>query len=301
MLGNIHNVDIRLLQIFLTIVQCNGFSAAQAQLNMSQSAISTCMSTLETRLGFRLCERGKKGFSLTAEGEQVLCYTQQLFAKLDAFVLQVHNLSGRLRGELLIGLLDSTLTLPEAKIVAAIRRFYQRNHEVSLQVFIKSPTELEQEIISGELHAAISYIGHRLENLEYIDLFSEKISIYCGKHHPLYLSSKVTPEDLVRFNWVKRGYLMPSDLVPVTPSLITATAHQMEAVALLILAGTHIGYLPQHYAQQWVDKQEMYLLEPDELSYEVTHCLILHRNRPHNEALEALVSDIRMEHGYPGQ
>ncbi|MGO4742630.1 LysR family transcriptional regulator [Serratia quinivorans] len=301
MLGNIHNVDIRLLQIFLTIVQCNGFSAAQAQLNMSQSAISTCMSSLETRLGFRLCERGKKGFSLTAEGEQVLCYTQQLFAKLDAFVLQVHNLSGRLRGELLIGLLDSTLTLPEAKIVEAIRRFYQRNHEVSLQVFIKSPTELEQEIISGELHAAISYIGHRLENLEYIDLFSEKISIYCGRHHPLYLSSKVTSEDLQRFSWVKRGYLMPSDLVPVTPSLITATAHQMEAVALLILAGTHMGYLPQHYAQQWVDKQEMYLLGPDELSYEVTHCLILHRNRPHNEALEALVSDIRMEHGYPGR
>ncbi|CAI0754833.1 LysR family transcriptional regulator [Serratia quinivorans] len=301
MLGNIHNVDIRLLQIFLTIVQCNGFSAAQAQLNMSQSAISTCMSSLETRLGFRLCERGKKGFSLTAEGEQVLCYTQHLFAKLDAFVLQVHNLSGRLRGELLIGLLDSTLTLPEAKIIEAIRRFYQRNHEVSLQVFIKSPTELEQETISGELHAAISYIGHRLENLEYIDLFSEKISIYCGRHHPLYLSSKVTSEDLQRFSWVKRGYLMPSDLVPVTPSLITATAHQMEAVALLILAGTHMGYLPQHYAQQWVDKQEMYLLEPDELSYEVTHCLILNRNRPHNEALEALVSDIRMEHGYPGQ
>ncbi|SMB41506.1 Transcriptional regulator, LysR family [Serratia proteamaculans] len=296
MLGNLHNVDIRLLQIFITIVQCHGFSAAQAQLNMSQSAISTCMSTLETRLGFRLCERGKKGFRLTEEGEQVLYYTQQLFAKLDAFVLQVHNLSGQLRGELMIGLLDSTLTLPEAKIVEAIRRFYHRNHTVSLQVFIKSPTELEQAIISGELHAAISYSGHRLESLEYLDLFSERISIYCGKHHPLYLSTRVTTEDLLRFNWVKRGYLMPSDLVPITPPFITATAHQMEAVAFLVLAGSHIGYLPQHYAQQWVDKQEMYLLNSDELSYVVTHCLILHRNRPHNEALDAFVSDILMEH-----
>ncbi|MNC57540.1 LysR substrate binding domain protein [compost metagenome] len=90
---------------------------------------------------------------------------------------------------------------------------------------------------------------------------------------------------------------MPSDLVPVMPPLITATAHQMEAVALLVLAGTHIGYLPQHYAQQWVDKQEMYLLKSEELSYEVTHCLILNRSRPHNEALEALVSDILLEHG----
>lgn len=296
MLGNIHNVDLRLLQIFMTIVQCNGFSAAQAPLNMSQSAISTCMSTLETRLGFRLCERGKKGFSLTEEGEQVLRYTQQLFSKLDTFVLQVHNISGRLRGELMIGLLDSTLTLPEAKIVEAIRRFYQRNHEVSLHVFIKSPTELEQAIISGGLHAAISYIGHRLDNLEYIDLFNEKISIYCGKYHPLYQSSKVTTEDLLRFNWVKRGYLMPSDLVPVAPPFITATAHQMEAVAFLVLAGTHIGYLPQHYAQQWVDKQEMYLLKSDELSYQVTHCLILNRHRPHNEALDAFVSDILLAH-----
>ncbi len=296
MLGNIHNADIRLLHIFETIAQCHGFSAAQARLNMNQSTISTCMATLETRLGYRLCERGKKGFQLTEEGKRVLQYTQQLFATLDAFVVQVHTLSGRLYGELMIGLLDSTLTLQDAKIVETLRRFYQRNQEVSLQLFIKSPTELEQAILKGQLHAAISYIGHRLSNLEYIDLFREKISIYCGKRHPLSSCDPVTIDDLLRYNWVKRGYLMPSDLVPIAPHSITATAHQMEAVAFLILAGSHIGYLPQHYAQQWVDKGEMCLLKPDELSYQVTHCLIFHRNRPHNEALEAFIADAIEEH-----
>ncbi|MGL4723775.1 MAG: LysR family transcriptional regulator [Scandinavium sp.] len=296
MLGNLHNIDLRLLQIFLTIVRSNGFSAAQAPLNMSQSAISTCMATLETRLGFRLCERGKKGFRLTEEGKQILHYTQQLFSTLDTFILQVHNLSGKLCGELFIGLLDSTLTLPEAKIVQALRRFSQRNQDVSLQIVIKSPTELEQAIINGELHVAIAYIAHRVSNLHYIDLFTEKISVYCGKDHPLSQMKGVTADDLLRYSWVKRGYLMPSDLVPLTPPLITATAHQMEAVAFLILAGSHIGYLPQHYARQWVERGDMVILAPNTFSYDVTHSLIFNRHRPHNEALEAFIADILQAH-----
>ena len=50
------NFDIRLLRVFMTIADCGGFSAAQAHLGLSQSAISNKMHDLETRMGLRLCE-----------------------------------------------------------------------------------------------------------------------------------------------------------------------------------------------------------------------------------------------------
>jgi len=62
-------------------------------------------------------------------------------------------------------------------------------------------------------------------------------------------------------------------------------AHQMEGVALMILAGTHLDYLPQHYAKTWVDKGEMRVLNAKSLSYEAQHFLVFHRTRSQNEAL----------------
>ncbi|MGQ3028986.1 MAG: LysR family transcriptional regulator, partial [Ferrovibrionaceae bacterium] len=63
--------DIRLLRLFMTIVEAGGFAAAQGELNLSLSTISTHVSTLETRLGVVLCKRGRSGFEVTPEGQAV--------------------------------------------------------------------------------------------------------------------------------------------------------------------------------------------------------------------------------------
>ena len=298
MYTNVQDIDLRLLRIFDTIVASGGFSAAQAPLNMSQSAISTHMSTLETRLGCRLCERGKSGFHLTEKGERVLRATHELFASLDGFVGQVRGLSGRLVGDLSIGLLDNIVTHENARLARSLARFYRRDQDVCLQFFVKSPTELELAVLDGQLHAAISYVGHRLPNLEYRNLFSEKVSIYCGERHPLFGRHNTSLAELESYPWVKRGYLLPSSLLPVDPGrlALTAIAHHMEAVAHLVLAGSHLGYLPQHYARQWVEQGKMHALNVATHSYVVEHSLITHGGRPRNEALDALMADILAEH-----
>lgn len=98
MYTSVQGIDLRLLHIFVTIAQCKGFSAAQAHLNMSQSAISASMASLETRLGYRLCERGRRGFHLTEEGKLILESAQDLFSSLEHLVSRVRGLSGRLFG-----------------------------------------------------------------------------------------------------------------------------------------------------------------------------------------------------------
>ena len=62
MLMNLSEGDLRLLRVFAKVVEAGGFSAAQIELNVSQSTISTHMTALEQRLGMRLCERGRSGF-----------------------------------------------------------------------------------------------------------------------------------------------------------------------------------------------------------------------------------------------
>ena len=61
MKGRLSDVDVKLLRVFTRVVEHGGFSAAQAELGISQASISTYMSDLEARLGVRLCQRGRSG------------------------------------------------------------------------------------------------------------------------------------------------------------------------------------------------------------------------------------------------
>ena len=63
--------DVKLLKIFKSVADCGGFAAAEQQLGITKSTISVHMASLETRMGFRHCRPGRKGFSLTSEGQQV--------------------------------------------------------------------------------------------------------------------------------------------------------------------------------------------------------------------------------------
>ena len=85
MLTNLSESDIRLLKVFSKLVEAGGFSAAQIELNVSQSTISTHMTALEQRLGLRLCQRGRAGFRLTEKGQLIYQASQRLFASLEEF------------------------------------------------------------------------------------------------------------------------------------------------------------------------------------------------------------------------
>ncbi len=82
---HLDNVDTNLLRVFCAVVECGGFTPAQAELNISASALSTKMAALETRLGMRLCQRGRIGFRLTDKGEHVYAAVQQLFSAHEDF------------------------------------------------------------------------------------------------------------------------------------------------------------------------------------------------------------------------
>jgi DNA-binding transcriptional LysR family regulator len=71
LLGRVSDVDLRLLRIFQTVVNCGGFSAAEIDLGIGRSTISTHIGELEGRLGTRLCSRGRGGFALTARGKKI--------------------------------------------------------------------------------------------------------------------------------------------------------------------------------------------------------------------------------------
>src|SRR6516165_3477826 len=134
MIGRLSDIDIRLLRIFVAVVEQGSFSIAATRLNVSESTVSTHMADLERRLGMRLCERGRAGFRLTEDGEEVFRATTELLAEAKRFRDKLATLRSALGGTLKIGLPDAIVTHASSGLVESLKAYCVRAPEVSLEI-----------------------------------------------------------------------------------------------------------------------------------------------------------------------
>lgn len=313
MLRAVSDLDLRLVRAFLAVADAGGVTIAQSMLNISQPTISTQLSTLETRLGYRLCERGRSGFRLTEQGERFRALCKTFLTTIDEFGAAARNKDGALVGTLKIGLIDHTPIGQNARISDAIALFRQRDEAVNLSIAVKPPGELEEQLLSGAIEIAIGYFGHRVPTLDYTPLFSERQLGYCGRGHPLFeRAGKLEPADVADFDWVRRSYPLPEVRLPATSGRIAAQADNMEAVALLVLSGCHLGYLPEHVAAPYVAQGLLAALNPQQFGYEVTFLMVTQKQTRHRPIVDAFVENLKQAnsahpygasdsfHGYSG-
>lgn len=300
MLGTLSTLDLRLIRVFLAVAEAGGVTAAQAMLNVGQSTISSQLSTLETRLGYRLCERGRSGFHLTPKGERFYAMSRRLLAALDEFGSAARHMDKQLVGTLSIGLIGHTPISQNARIAEAIAAFRRRDEAVRFAISVRPPGDLEERLLSGEIQIAVGYFWHRVPTLDYTPLFVERQVAYCGRGHPLFeRAGALTAADAAGHEWAWRTYPLPEAQLSTSPDRVTGTADNMEAVALLILSGHHLGYLPQHFAAPYVAQGMLAALNPDALRYDVTFHMVVAQQARHNPIVQAFLEDLAHAHGIP--
>jgi len=297
MLGTLSEGDIRLLKVFAKVVEAGGFSAAQIALNVSQSTISTHMTTLEHRLGVRLCQRGRSGFKLTDKGQLIYQASQRLFASLEEFRSEAGAVRSRLVGKLAIGIVDNLITNPQSRLHQAVMRFNAAAPEVQIAVHVTSPTDLERAVLDGRFDLGLGACGRHSPYLAYEDVFEERQVLYCGRGHPLFdRSSEAGVADLETQQFVRRAYAAPDTFPAGLRLASTAVGDLMESVALFILAGRYIGYLPQHFAQQWVERDEMRSLLEATLGYQNPIYLATRKTERRSPILSAFLAEFHRAH-----
>ena len=288
------NVDLRLLRIFATIVETGGFAGAQIALNLSQSTISTHMSALEDRLGFRLCQRGRRGFRLTEAGKAVHEQAMEVFRALDSFATHAGAFSGHLAGTLRIGIVDGTIDHPYAPLQDALGRFARRDHQVHVDLEIGAPQDLEQAVVDGRRDIAIGPLSRQGSGLVYRPLFQEPQALYCGSSHPLFSrpDAEIGRADLAASAFVARAYMHRADLDRVGHPRPGATVHHMEAQTMLVLSGGYIGFLPKHYAAPYVRDGRLRPIRTDEFGYASTFYAATRAGSGANRVLVAFLEDM---------
>ncbi|WP_431023774.1 LysR family transcriptional regulator [Halomonas sp. H5] len=291
--GQLSDADLRLLRIYRQVVECGGFSAAEVELNISRAAISMAMNDLETRLGLRLCQRGRSGFSLTDEGAEVYEAVLQLLAAVEGFRTRVNGLHAWLKGELNIGITDNLVTMPEMHITHALSALKARGPEVRINIRMIPPSEIELGVLDGRLHTGVIPALKTLPGLNYLSLYEETSRLYCAMGHPLFEGESVTEAQLAHCDAVVPAYAQTPEIKAChEPLKAAATATDREGIAFLILSGRYIGYLPTHYAERWVREGRMRALSPETWYYLTHYSAITRKGAPPNLVVESYLEEL---------
>jgi DNA-binding transcriptional LysR family regulator len=271
----LQDIDLKLLRSFQAIADAGGIAGAQVTLNCSQSTLSTQLADLEQRLGFRLCKRGRGGFSLTPEGAKLLDALEDLFAAADQFQNATATISGEMRGVLRIGVMDAMLGNTAWPLHEVIRRFSERAQDTYVDLSMVAPSAMERSLLDGKRDAVIGPFPVKRSGLEYLPLFQERHSLFATASHPLTRlgcvgfddisrhALIVTTGELQRFPFIRTGRKTRGTKGDnIYPS---ATVDQMETHAILIRSGRFIGFLPDYYA--WSLEGLQALSTPPEIRY----------------------------------
>jgi DNA-binding transcriptional LysR family regulator len=298
-LGQLSDMDLRLLKVFKSVVDCGGMAAAELELNIGTSTVSRHVKDLETRLGLVLCRRGRAGFALTAEGQRVYDETLRLLASVDAFRGSIHDIHNRLGGQLEVALFDKTATNPKARIGDAIARFTEIAPEVTLALHVGSINAIEQGVLEGNFQIGIIPAHRSSKSLVYADLFDETMLLYCGAKHPLFGAdhARLTWAKLREHHFAGLGYHSPNMELSHRAKLSRkATGFDQEAIATLILSGRFLGFLPDHYAQVFEQRGLMKAVLPARFNYACRFVSLLRRSPKPSRAVLAFQECLEKAH-----
>lgn len=289
----VNEYDLRLLRIFISVVEHGGFSSAANALGITRSTISVHMSNLETRMKLKLCLRGRGGFSLTEDGQAVYRAVLDLFATMDDFSLLIHSLGSELSGELVILCADQLDENKQHKMAKVIKKINDASPNLHIVLDGDSISNIEKSLLKDKAHIGVFPSYQQIEGLKYQPLFSEPIYLCCGKNHPFFnqVDTAISEEILGEAAAIHPGINI--DLAgkrQLEKLNLSAKSYQFDTRKAMILSGCYIGYMQQSFIQAELNSGEIRIIKPSSHFYQFRLSLVSKKTPRENKKVELLTS-----------
>ncbi|MEE4246691.1 MAG: LysR family transcriptional regulator, partial [Kangiellaceae bacterium] len=146
-------MDIALLRTFLEVKKQRHFGRAAENLYLTQAAVSSRVKQLESILGVKLFTRIRNNLQLTAEGQTLAKYAEDILKSWQSAQLDI-NLTHKATQSFTIG---GTGVFWELFLKAAIFQLYQQNANVVLNIESHDQNTLTRKLLEHNLDLAFVY------------------------------------------------------------------------------------------------------------------------------------------------
>jgi DNA-binding transcriptional LysR family regulator len=198
-------LKLRDLDILATLIDAGSMGKAASRLNVSQPAVSKAIAELESALGVRLVDRGRRGITPTPYGLALKRRSVAIFNDLRQGVQDIDFLSDPTTGEIRIGATDPISVAIVSPCIDRLSRKYPR---MSFHVVAGDTAGLYREVTERNVELAICrMIGPLPNDLAAEVLFHDTLAVLTAARNPLTRRRKLTLAQLVNEPWVQ----LPAD------------------------------------------------------------------------------------------
>lgn len=193
-------MELRQLQLLLTVIESGGYAAAGKQLNLSHSAIHRQIRILEQELDCHLLARSGRCVAPTEPGRVLAGLAQQIRDQIAEARQQVNDLTSLQSGHLRIGTTSSILV---SYLPTVLQCFSKKFPGVRFQLVTGIADDLIEDVLRGKLDLGILFnptdLRRRMPELEIEILYCEEFDWAIGNGHPLAMQDQVTLAQLAAY------------------------------------------------------------------------------------------------------
>ncbi len=192
-------MQIETLKVFSDLAETESFTKAAQINNITQSAVSQQIGSLEKNLSSMLIERSKKKFRLTREGGVLYDYSKQivqLYEELHNQIQEIKNIvSGTVRVATIysIGLHD----LPPY-----IKRFMKDYPTVNVHVEYSRSNQVYEDVLGNVVDLGLVAYPVKDPRLEIVPLRKDRLVLICHPKHALAGEKRARLKDLMGHKFI---------------------------------------------------------------------------------------------------
>ena len=237
------------LKIFHAVTQAGSFTKAAEVLNLSQSAISRQIQSLEYELKTTLYERHARGLSLTENGEVLYKTANEVISKIKDVESDLMDKKDKPSGKIVV---TTVVGFGGIWLTPRIQEFMEKNPNIEVELIV---TDQELDLSTREADIAIwmrqpkqlNYIQKKIIDINYHIYGSSK---YLEKHgvprtvkdldkHKLITYGRGTPSPLSQKEWILK-------LGTKTKRKSVMKVNNIYALLLAVDSGVGLAALPDY-------------------------------------------------------
>ncbi|MEV0973706.1 LysR family transcriptional regulator [Microtetraspora glauca] len=192
------------LRLLDAVARTGSFTAAAAELNYTQSAVSRRIASLETQAGGPLFERLPRGVRLTPAGHALHRHALEVLNSLEAAAEELSAIHRGAGGRLRVG---AFATANAALVPRALRVFQGERPGVETRIVEGPSSRLVERLVAGMIDIAVvsDYPSGLVTGSEtrLVPLLEDELLVALPRDHPLAGNQVVDLRDLKDENWIE--------------------------------------------------------------------------------------------------
>jgi LysR family transcriptional regulator, transcriptional activator of the cysJI operon len=175
-------MQLETFKVFCDLVETASFSKAAELNEITQSAVSQQIRALEEKFQVALIDRGKKNFSVTAEGRAFLQASKEILRAYDSLGDRLQELQSTVTGELRIA---TVYSIGLHELPRNLKLFRNTYPAVEVTVEYLRSAEVYQRVADSAADLGLVAFPTRRKGLTVESYWKDKLVLICAPNHHL--------------------------------------------------------------------------------------------------------------------